>query len=278
MQLMSLSRILLSRPFRFVVGQEGVEIIVHEEAVASQSTALSTLVRGQMSESTAGVATWKDVDQETFIRFAQFAYTGDYSILSISALKKPIKKGEDEVLSTVQYEEDFLWGSPAVKKKKSTSRKGQLETSTQSSLQALNYPLLRPRSNFADTCDSPVMDGPKEDVSEALLSHVSLYILADQWGVESLMRLSLFKLHKSLVMLELDGSKVSCIVELVRAGYAGTVDRESPIDELRELICQYIAANVEVMSFEDEFKLMLEEGGDFVRDLWMRVLPRIKDD
>jgi hypothetical protein len=33
-----------------------------------------------MLESLAGEARWKDVDKTTFINFAQFAYTGDYSV------------------------------------------------------------------------------------------------------------------------------------------------------------------------------------------------------
>lgn len=76
----SSTSILVSRPFKFIVGADEVPIVVHETAFADQSSALPTLMRGMMSESLAGEAKWKDVDIGTFIRFAQFAYTGDYSI------------------------------------------------------------------------------------------------------------------------------------------------------------------------------------------------------
>ena len=36
-------------------------------------------MRGEMAESEAGESRWIDVDKGTFVRFAQFAYTGDYS-------------------------------------------------------------------------------------------------------------------------------------------------------------------------------------------------------
>jgi hypothetical protein len=76
-------------------------------------------------------------------------------------------------------------------------------------------------------------------------------------------------------MFKLNAAKVPHIVELVRHGYAGTPDLETGIDDLRELVCQYIAANVKVMSEDETFQELIEEGGAFVRDLWKRVLPRV---
>jgi hypothetical protein len=38
------------------------------------------LVKGDLSEAQAGCTIWKEVSKETFERFVQFAYTGDYSI------------------------------------------------------------------------------------------------------------------------------------------------------------------------------------------------------
>ena len=52
--------------------------MVHEAAFAEQSRALSALMQGVMIEGSAGQAKWEDMDMETFTRFAQFAYTGDY--------------------------------------------------------------------------------------------------------------------------------------------------------------------------------------------------------
>jgi len=38
------------------------------------------MIKGSLSEAQAGCTTWKEVSKETFERFVQFAYTGDYSI------------------------------------------------------------------------------------------------------------------------------------------------------------------------------------------------------
>jgi hypothetical protein len=76
--------ILNSRLFKFVVGQDvdthPSEFSVHEDAVAQLSKPLYILTKGNTSEARAGRARWNDVGKETFERFVQFAYTGDYSI------------------------------------------------------------------------------------------------------------------------------------------------------------------------------------------------------
>jgi BTB/POZ domain len=59
---------------------DALEILIHAEAIASQSPALNKLMRGEMSEGKTGEVTWADVDLATFTRFTQFAYTGDYSV------------------------------------------------------------------------------------------------------------------------------------------------------------------------------------------------------
>lgn len=46
--------------------------------MAEQSPALRALVSGFMEEAQIGTAIWEKVDEETFSRFAEFVYTGDY--------------------------------------------------------------------------------------------------------------------------------------------------------------------------------------------------------
>jgi hypothetical protein len=78
------NRIINSRLFKFTVGEEidgtATEFSVHEGAIAQLSTPLKALTQGDSPEAEAGHATWKDVSKDTFERFSQFAYTGDYSI------------------------------------------------------------------------------------------------------------------------------------------------------------------------------------------------------
>ncbi len=259
--------------------------MVHEQALADQSTELSTLMQGKMSESLAGEAIWKDVDEETFIRFTHFAYTGDYSIptmiveASAQDIVNEVEKVEDlppepEPELEPAEENGFGFGSYTTpKKRKKRERASALRSIA---FNSLTYPLLRPRSNFADTCDPTISEGSSENIGEILLIHASLYVLAEKWGVNSLKMLTLFKLHRSLSMFQLDGSKVSDILKLARYAYSdeNTPDLNTAIDRLRNLVCQYVAAYAEVISEHPTFIKMIEEGGAFARDLWKCVVPR----
>jgi hypothetical protein len=51
-----------------------------------------------MAESVAGECRWIDVDKGTFVQFAQFAYTGDYSIPSCSIAQAVGEAESDDVV------------------------------------------------------------------------------------------------------------------------------------------------------------------------------------
>jgi len=111
-----------------------------------------------------------------------------------------------------------------------------------------------------------------------LLIHASLYVLAHKWGVDGLQRLTLFKLYKTLELLPLSHANVQHIVHLARYIYSdeNTPDLVRGIDEMRELVCHYIAINAEIMLEDASFVLFIEEGGAFVRDLWKVAAPRLR--
>jgi hypothetical protein len=77
--LTSIRRIFTSEPFTFLVGDSKSKIVVNGAAIAQLSPALDTLVNGSMKEAHAKTAEIPDITEEEFVRFCQFAYTGDYS-------------------------------------------------------------------------------------------------------------------------------------------------------------------------------------------------------
>ena len=97
-------RIINSRLFKFIVGEKSdgfpTEILVYEEAIAQLSKPMHTLTKGNLSEAQAGCTIWKEVSKETFERFVQFAYTGDYSIPDTREWDKVAEpqKGETDAL------------------------------------------------------------------------------------------------------------------------------------------------------------------------------------
>lgn len=68
-----------SDQFTFRIGGHGKKFVVHSAAFARQSKALDRLMNGNMIEGSSRSAIWGEVDEEDFIRFCQFAYTGDYT-------------------------------------------------------------------------------------------------------------------------------------------------------------------------------------------------------
>jgi hypothetical protein len=108
-----------------------------------------------------------------------------------------------------------------------------------------------------------VGDGPSENVGEILLIHASLYVLAEKLGIDRLKRQTLFKIHKTLSLFSLDTAKLEHIIHFVQYGYSNerTADLENTIDGLRELDCQYIAANAEFKSRDSACLALIGERG-----------------
>jgi hypothetical protein len=68
-----------SKQFVFVVGEYQAEFTAYAAIIAKQLKALDVLINGSMKEASDGRAIFKDIQEDTFIRFCQFAYTGDYT-------------------------------------------------------------------------------------------------------------------------------------------------------------------------------------------------------
>ena len=70
------SRIYTSAPFKFII--DGNPLYIHAELISQNSKPLDRMINGHMSEAKQGFAVIKDVDEDTFVRFIQWAYNGYY--------------------------------------------------------------------------------------------------------------------------------------------------------------------------------------------------------
>jgi hypothetical protein len=68
-----------SRQFVFVASENQAEFTVHVAIIAKQSETLDVLINRSMKEASDGKAIVKDIQEDTFIQFCQFAYTRDYT-------------------------------------------------------------------------------------------------------------------------------------------------------------------------------------------------------
>ncbi|KAF2669824.1 hypothetical protein BT63DRAFT_454006 [Microthyrium microscopicum] len=85
-------RILSTDIWTFKVGQDQQQFSVHSGALENQSSALTALLRNPMAEANTKTVTWPDTEPETFVRFSQFLYTGDYVspfLIQIPEAEKP---------------------------------------------------------------------------------------------------------------------------------------------------------------------------------------------
>ncbi|PQE18968.1 BTB POZ fold protein [Rutstroemia sp. NJR-2017a WRK4] len=139
----SFPELLNSRIFKFIIGESvdgtATEFFVHEEAIAQLSMPLHNLMRGGMTESQEGCAKWDDVSKETFERFAQFAYTGDYSVPVGKKRERAEgnRKGEDDV--------DCFLKNPVATKSEEESAEDTSESETNPGFGSLWGPTLKER-------------------------------------------------------------------------------------------------------------------------------------
>lgn len=91
--------ILFSQPFKFIIGHQKKLFTVHESAVSRLSKSLNDLLNGSMKEANEHCVHWEDVDEKTFLRFAQWAYTGEYSPQSQISLQLRLSS---QILNTVR--------------------------------------------------------------------------------------------------------------------------------------------------------------------------------
>ena len=141
---------------------------------------------------------------------------------------------------------------------------------------SLSYPVIMSLDNYERTCDPSPTFEKGHSYSNVLLSHASLYVLADGQLVDSLKALALFKLHKTLCTFELDNENISDITDLARYAYTGEgKDECEGIGGLRNLVCQYMAIHAVELAVDARFMNLLAGGGQIVKDFFQFQLQRI---
>lgn len=114
-----------------------------------------------------------------------------------------------------------------------------------------------------------------EDYTEVFLGHARLYVFADQYDIGPLRELSLYKLQRTLTEFTLYDERVGDVVALMRYTYLNTFERSESAGDLRLLVGQYAACNVEDLSQSVVFRSLLGEDGSMAGDLLTQVLERV---
>ena len=301
-----------SKLFTFVIGPEKKAITLHAEAIAKQSPALHALINGNMKEADSGETTFDDVSEETFIRFCQFAYSGDYETpvftlepkvpSSTKTLSQRSSTADDDAESIVEAPQDDLAADPSVESvyeaedsdsndsvltfeakivapgdssgKENISKTRRLRRE----MDRKDYDIEAARSITTARCEIRENSLAEEDYTPVFLGHARLYVFAEKWGIEALKLLTLHKLHRTLIKFSIYEARRGDIAELAIFAYSNenTPDLEDDMDALRALVIHYITCELESLIDAPEFLALLEQPGLFSRDLVKMMMKRIE--
>ncbi|KAG9240865.1 hypothetical protein BJ878DRAFT_578709 [Calycina marina] len=279
-----------SKQFVFVVGDNQAAFPVHAAVIAKQSKALDSLINGPMKEASEGKAILEDIEEDTFIRFCQFAYSGDYTtpdFTHIPTIELPniptppgIATDRDDSRSTEPELEpepavDDGWGSTPKKpeKPKNPSKSSLLRQSLHDQLYDVetNCTILAARCKIRENSD------PTEDYTTVFIGHAQLYVFAEKWGIASLKTLALSKLHKTLTTFTLYAVRRPDIAALLRYTFSNnhTPDLVDAVDDLRSLVMLYTVSEAENLIHCPNFLLLIGEGGQLAQYLVQMLMERI---
>ncbi|KAF3770549.1 hypothetical protein M406DRAFT_336207 [Cryphonectria parasitica EP155] len=167
-----------SKIFKFIVGSRKKEYHVHAAAISPLSKPLNVLLDGPHKEAQELCVEWPDVDEKTFVRFTQWAYTKNY----------------------VTEEPDIVLGQhdiPCFDDKSGENNGTECPSSTSAFI---------PRKN-TEGC---------EDYTGVFMCHAKLYVLGDTYDIPQLRQLSLHRLYVTLREFTLYPSRFNDLATLAQ--------------------------------------------------------------
>jgi hypothetical protein len=272
-----LPSIVSSGVFRFIVGPKKKEFSLHSDLVAHQSRALDILINGDMNEARERCASWEDVDEQTFIRFSQFIYTGDYTGAEFRArIDRTAQANLKATVIEQPFSPRFISASPRLTPPPPGMVSPQLPSyyRQESGKKALwsRFQGLYPDVN---SYTYVYKNKPMDDFSEVFLSHARVYIFADYHDIPTLRAVSLRKLRQKLEHFVLYEEGIEDITQLVQYCYEHTLSRQDSVDELRSLVNIYAACKLEDLFKSEGFRKLVEETGEFAVGVITEALHRL---
>lgn len=248
---------------------------------------------------------WDDVDVRIFVSFWQFLYTGSYDTPTIVAPKEPEKPSDAASSSTSKEPQDATladptnekeeWYRPKVFRKKKKAKKASkrrdsaADNGTYNGVHAYtSYGWAMETSREAEPPSKTQLWSDFQDISfedvppehsepfgvekyaDLFTFHARIFILADKYNVAPLMKLSLSRLHQSLVNLSIDTHGPSGVVDLLRFCY----EEPRPAD-LREVVVLFTACKAKELWSCDGFGDLMETSGEFSRAIMDSLMQRI---
>ncbi|KAI0206039.1 hypothetical protein F4808DRAFT_408689 [Astrocystis sublimbata] len=263
-------KVVASKAFTILVGPHKKTCTIHADLLAAMSGPLNALVNVHMREATEAMAEWPDVDEETFARFGEFAYTGTYGALDEHPATGP-STGDEHIAR------DHVPTKLRKLKRKKMMRQGLLDPSISADPShsgdvtnddGTSTSLSAPIDESAEGAKAP-------SFTDGILSHARVYVFADCYLVRDLAKLSLKRLHEALETVPKGKEFGGAIAQLADYTFANTVAGEGHQDPLREQLCLYIADNIQTIWPSSDFQSLLEGCGELSKDIIKLLIPRL---
>ena len=248
-----------------------------------------------MKEAQEGRAVLEDVEDDTFVGFCEFAYTGDYRSRMMERrpeIENNIGAGygtgveceEGVVLALPEAPEPTMADEPVMtdedcwifgRQKQTRKTKGCIPITKAEQLWS-DFKSLQFEDKHPHKSDKqlPAVNGGLSSVSptsESLLYHAKIYLFAEKYLIDNLRIHSLRKLHASLQDFDLTLQTSGDILELLEFAYTYTARQESSENELRALVVHYAACKTEILKRNVNLRSLLEANGEIGCDLLYKI-------
>ncbi|KAK3348811.1 hypothetical protein B0T25DRAFT_632492 [Lasiosphaeria hispida] len=254
-----------SKPYKFTIGPNKREFVMHSALVAAQSRAFGRFVNSGFKEAEEFHTELKSVSEETFVLFSQYAYTGDYELLELNPrprvdvqeVEAAVRCYDSPLAAEPEPAVDPGWGLEVTGKKRKKKQSVPKYTYSRTDLW----------KDFTLACAIAVEPPPKRpgavvDNGNVLLSHAQLYVFANCYGISRLSELSFDRLGKALLEMKVTAELVADIIELLSYCY----DEPTP-ERLRNHLVLYAACMADELWSNIQFKELVTTHGDFAAAL-----------
>lgn len=250
---------------KFVVGKKKKEMMIHAVLIREQCQILKFLVKKSMEEAQNEGVMCNNVNEQTFALFAEFIYTGEYTLPN--GVNQATGSGVESThrIDTITYQPKQRSMSTLDLKMKDMPKGNCAKGRDLASMD----PAIPPPTS-THSLPSLADESPGDTI---FLIHASLYVLAQKFGINKLKSLALDKLRASLC-----GTYPSAkayyrdVIGLIKYAYndALHLDRK---DGLRMLVTSYVAKEgSKAIARSKQCLDLIEEGGPFARDLMSTIV------
>lgn len=213
-------------------------------------------MNGHMAEAQQGFAVLKEVDEGTFTRFAQWAYSGYY----IGAKHEVNRNANHKGYTPAQRGTGGMWVVQSEHSNRQ-SLKDSFKGKHQRYLQS-NLPLPRENRNVT------------EDYTNVFLCHARVYVFADQYDIQGLKSSALEELHLALANYILYPERTGDIVALLVFIYSHTGESVSGVEDLRSVLTAYMSYEMDILMKDSRLKELMMEDDETLLGEFMKAVER----